>query len=295
VSAAAREVPPDPVCDEVDRLHTEVPRAMREARRWLVWRAVPRPGAKMAKVPYYVDGEPRQGNADGPEDRARFASFDDAIQVFQSGRYTGIGFALGADEHGNAWQGIDLDHTDTRPELAALIDQLPGYVERSPSGTGVHAIGCGRAFTALGSNATGIEAYSNGRYFTVTGEAISGDIEDVSDFVVRTLAPLHSPSRDEREPDVGDIKVSARTVRDLRSALLFMRSDDRGLWVRMGHALKALGDVGRGLWLEWSTTSDKFDAQDAAPLLGFVLGRPNRIRGCLRRCTTGRMDQSGAK
>jgi hypothetical protein len=38
-----------------------------------------------------------------------------------------------------------------------------------------------------------------------------------------------------------------------------MRSDDRGLWVTMGHALKELGEVGRGLWLTWSRSSEKFD------------------------------------
>lgn len=54
------------------------------------------------------------------------------------------------------------------------------------------------------------------------------------------------------------------TIQHLRSALLFMRSDDRGLWIRAGMALKKLNQVGRGLWLEWSATSDKFDPADAA-------------------------------
>jgi hypothetical protein len=58
--------------------------------------------------------------------------------------------------------------------------------------------------------------------------------------------------------------VAPATVRDLRSALAHMRSDDRDQWVSVGHALKSLGDTGRGLWLEWSQTSDKYDARDAA-------------------------------
>jgi KaiC/GvpD/RAD55 family RecA-like ATPase len=32
----------------------------------------------------------------------------------------------------------------------------------------------------------------------------------------------------------------------------------------MGHALKTLGELGRGLWLEWSQTSEKYDPTDAA-------------------------------
>jgi hypothetical protein len=43
-----------------------------------------------------------------------------------------------------------------------------------------------------------------------------------------------------------------------------MRSDDRDLWVTMGHALKTLGETGRGLWLDWSQTSEAFDPVDAA-------------------------------
>ncbi len=63
---------------------------------------------------------------------------------------------------------------------------------------------------------------------------------------------------------VGQQVIAQHTVHELRSALASMRSDDRDLWVANGHALKALGDVGRGLWLEWSQTSTKYDARDAA-------------------------------
>lgn len=57
--------------------------------------------------------------------------------------------------------------------------------------------------------------------------------------------------------------AGAMAAPDLRSALASMRADDYDLWIRMGHALKELGDVGRGLWLEWSQTSDKYDPADA--------------------------------
>jgi hypothetical protein len=50
--------------------------------------------------------------------------------------------------------------------------------------------------------------------------------------------------------------VDSETIRSLRSALLSMRSDDRALWIKVGCALRSLGDVGRGLWLDWSATSE---------------------------------------
>jgi hypothetical protein len=53
---------------------------------------------------------------------------------------------------------------------------------------------------------------------------------------------------------------------DLRSALWAISADDRDLWVRVGCALKTLApeDAARGLWMDWSASSDKFDPADAA-------------------------------
>jgi hypothetical protein len=60
------------------------------------------------------------------------------------------------------------------------------------------------------------------------------------------------------------VEVPSELARDLRSALTAIRADDYHEWIRIGHALATLGDVGRSLWLEWSSTSDKYDAPDAA-------------------------------
>lgn len=60
------------------------------------------------------------------------------------------------------------------------------------------------------------------------------------------------------------VLIDVVTQRELRSALASLRSDDRDTWVDMGMALKELGDVGRALWIEWSQTSEKYDAADAS-------------------------------
>lgn len=242
-----------------------LPESMRSARRWLVWKAEPNGDKKPRKVPHYANSKKRT-KTDTPEDLEQLADFETARKALERGRYTGLGFALGPDEDGNHWQGIDLDGTDQRKELADLVDLLPGYVERSPSGKGWHAIGIGRDFESLGSNASGIEAYSHGRYFTVTGMDGDSDLEDLADFVVETLRPMHSPRAKDKDARVDrqHIDTSDQLVRDLRSALAFMRSDDRDTWIRMGLALKTLDDQGRALWIEWSQTSAKYDPQDAA-------------------------------
>lgn len=236
----------------------DLPSQMVQAKRWLV--------RKADKQPFYVNGKPRSGQLDGLADMASLATFEDALSALQSGQYAGLGFALGPDGTGNCWQGIDLDDLPSRPELQHLADSLPGYTEQSPSGKGVHAIGYGRAFHALGSNGTGIEAYSSGRYFTVTAAGAGlHDPCDLSDFIEAQLR--HAHGRGKVQPSATDIErtetVEAKTVTELRSALLAMSADDRDVWIRMGHALKPLGSVGRGLWMEWSATSEKFESADA--------------------------------
>ena len=245
----------------------DLPTQMRDAKRWMVWRSVPNadPTKKPRKVPYYTNRTKRSGELDSPADQAKLATFNDALRRIQTGNYAGLGFALGPDGTGNYWQGIDLDDILNRAVLSTL--ELPGYTEVSPSGNGKHAIGYGRVFPTLGSNSSGIEAYAKGRYFTVTGKANGNhSLTCISNFVETVLKPMHSvvPTLPLTTTSALCEVVPDQTVRDLRSALIFMRADDRAFWVSLGHALKTLGDVGRGLWLEWSAVSlEKYDLQDA--------------------------------
>lgn len=246
-----------------------VPLLMRNATRWLVWKAVPHsdPGKKPRKVPYYPDGAPRHGALDSQEDLARLGSLADALTALQSGAYAGLGFALGPDGSGNHWQGADFDGA----RFADLVAAMPGYRERSPGGHGFHALGYGRHFTSLGANGSGVEAYAGGRFFTVTGHGLGGELTCLADAVESRLRPLHSPAAatpaeppPARPEGAGAAIVPTdQTAADLRSALLALSPDGYDLWYRMGLALKCLGDAGLGLWLEWSARSPKFNHNEA--------------------------------
>lgn len=235
-----------------------IPEQMRKAPRWLVWKSEPNsdPTKKPRKVPYYVDGTRRSGRLDSPADLSRLATYDAAVNAVLCG-YSGLGFALGPDGTGNAWQGADLDDVESHPEAASVASTLPGYVETSPSKKGLHAVGYGRPFDSLGSNGTGIEAYSAGRYFTVTGQRVNGsEIICIADLVENTLRPIH---RGQPKPEPPSDPITPQTIEDLRSALGALDSDDRDLWVRMGLALRTLGDDGYDLWEEWSQSGVKWD------------------------------------
>lgn len=87
---------------------------------------------------------------------------------------------------------------------------------------------------------------------------------DIAESVETDLAP-----RDRRKPDhlreqLSVTLVGEQTVTELRSALTHLGSDERDLWIKIGMALRELGETGRGLWLDWSQTSEKYDPRDAA-------------------------------
>ena len=237
---------------------------MRAAKRWLLWKS-----ENSSKVPYYVIGGKRSGTLDSPDDLAKFASYEEARSAMERnpGTYTGLAFALGPDSTGNRWQGIDLDDVEIN-KLSEFANELPGYVELSPSRNGCHAIGYGRSFITLGSNGTGVEAYEHGRFFTVTEHLIrDSPLSCLSEYVEQRLAPRHRPTAGSSAKSAhihGVVNLPAQEVSELRSALLHMRADEYGQWIAVGHALVELGDVGRGLWLNWSSTSAVYDESEAA-------------------------------
>ncbi len=56
--------------------------------------------------------------------------------------------------------------------------------------------------------------------------------------------------------------VSDAVIEDLRSALKYLCSDPRDVWVSVCHALHSIGEAGFKLWDEWSQTSAKYDPVD---------------------------------
>ena len=242
-----------------------LPAQLRAARQWLAYRLEPNadPTKKPRKVPYYIGGGKREGVLDSLEDIARLVTFDEAMAAWQRlspDVYAGLAIALN-----NGWQGIDLDDV-WQNQLSNLANGLPGYVERSPSGNGCHALGYGRRFVTLGSNGSGVEAYASGRFFTVTADVIRpGELVDLTLYVEQHLAPRHTAHRSPSATFVGTMFVDPQTVTELRSALNAIPADDRDVWVRVGMACKTLGEsVGWELWATWSQRSPKWDPQEAA-------------------------------
>lgn len=146
-----------------------IPGELRVRPQWVNWRIERRDG-KLTKVPY----DPRSGKRASSTDLASWSRFEEVFEACQGGGYSGIGFVFGPDPY----TGIDLDACRD-PETGvldawahSLIERFSeGYIEASPSGTGVHIIV--RAKTPHNGKRGNVEVYGAARFFTITGAVIS--------------------------------------------------------------------------------------------------------------------------
>ena len=144
-----------------------IPEELRRRPQWLVWKLEER-DSKPTKIPYIAGGVGKASSTDSETWR----SFDEAVVALKTGRYDGIGFVFST---GDPYAGIDLDdcrnpETGELEEWAAkTVQELDGYAEISPSGTGVHIIVRGKAPNKKRGK---VEAYSSERYFTITGQVL---------------------------------------------------------------------------------------------------------------------------
>lgn len=157
-------------------------------------------------------------------------------------------------------------------EKRLMIFQLPGDLRKRVIKTEhgiIEFLASGQQFVACGTHPSGSRYQWEGGLPVSIPELTLAQVETVWSKlkeVFEVLPPqkerTNSPQRpsDEHPPE----SVPSETIRDLRSALLFMRSNDYDLWVRIGITLKKLGDIGRGLWLDWSSTSPSFDPAEAS-------------------------------
>jgi len=206
---------------------------------WLLWKFEPNdsPCGKPRKVPYYCNGKRRRGPLDSSIDRQQLCTFAATSAAFHSsnGFYSGIGIALGPDGRGGHVQGCDLDDIEANGLFDIANSWVrgdfagKGYVEQSPSGSGLHIIGYGRPFSHLNANGSGIEAYSSARFFTFTGRhaifVSPCETFDLAEYVEKELAPRHGPQPAESGGQPAPTFVSPQTVSELRSALAHLRSD----------------------------------------------------------------------
>jgi AAA domain len=162
-----------------------IPTELKSQNRWVTWRYEKKGTSEKAlKMPHAPHGEQRNASSTNP---ATWGTFEQAQSAYMSGGMSGIGFVLNND----GLVGVDLDHCVhdgvADPAALALLDGLGAtYVEISPSGNGLRAIGYGeRLDSGVNGSLNGLkgEFYSTRRYLTITGNTLkSGSLSKLMGF-----------------------------------------------------------------------------------------------------------------
>lgn len=226
-----------------------IPTEMKERRNWVGWRW----SSSRGKVPVQASGAVARVN-----DSSTWGTFNELIE---SGRQLdGVGFVL----TDSPYIGIDIDDCMDGGRLQRkawkVVERFGSYAELSPSGSGVHIIGRGRAvFPSSGSQdgrrlsgAMGFksfEVYNSARYLTVTGRFLDGyrEVVDVQDVLDRMTAALWPRQSAEQERAAGVQEPGTQQDREqepLDDSFLMQRASSgrRGEWFR---TLYEHGDIAR--------------------------------------------------
>lgn len=237
-----------------------IPPELRKLDRWVTWNFEPRKtGEESGKIPY---SPTRPNTRASSTDGKTWGTFEQAHAAYLKGGRTGVGIVL----NGDGLVGVDIDHcvTDGKPsaQAMALLDKLEAaYVEISPSGTGLRALGYGEQLDAgINGSLDGLKAefYATGRYLTLTGVTIkAGPITPLNGFKATAesfrSAPKTRSNQETGEPEniTADEKQAA-LVQRLLSGEVYHDSlrDLAAAWVSTGMsptsaiaALRALMDA----------------------------------------------------
>ena len=145
-----------------------IPAELKNHHHWFVW--------KGQKVPYDPTRPNTKGNV---TDASTWGSFYQAEAAYSEKGWLGIGFVL----TGNGIAGVDLDNCVVdgflNPDAIQFLKDIDAaYIEFSPGGNGVHALGFAKNIDkgVKGQlDGLSVELYTSGRYLTVTGHVIKSE------------------------------------------------------------------------------------------------------------------------
>jgi putative DNA primase/helicase len=242
-----------------------IPIELKRIPRWVLWRLLEKGEGEhttWAKVPSQTSGMP--ASSTNPETWADFISVQDAYQSNPE-KFAGIGFVFTAEDN---LVGIDLDDCYDltvgfiNAAMQQLASSIEGYMEVSPSGTGVKIFTRADHFAAHADHSIGFEAYATGRYFTVTGHHLSGSVPSTPQDLTAVI-----PERTMRRTGdaFGDYvaPLEGWDITKVETELLSKLSPDCGYgeWLKIGQILHHQfgGDVeALECWDRWSSEGAQY-------------------------------------
>lgn len=242
-----------------------IPTELKRISRWVCWKylEVGEEGNKrLTKVPLQISGAP--ASSTNPSHWTDFFSVQNACQ---KDNQLGAGFVFSPDDN---LIGIDIDDcrdptTGTLSDFAQnIIDNIQGYVEVSPSLTGVKIFTRASLQHAHVDHSIGFEAYAKARFFTVTGLKLQGDVP-ASEQVLTHIIPERQLN------ETGDAfadytpPLPEYDIHRVETEILTHFDPDCGYteWLLVGQTLhhQFSGDQeALDLWDKWSSGSAKYQS-----------------------------------
>jgi hypothetical protein len=250
---------------------SNIPELLRGRSRWLVWKLVQKAGkSKADKIPYYIDGTIRHGEQGCDADRAKLATYNEAVTALErgNGEYAGVGFAMLSDNNLEI-TGLDLDNCISEAgdfsELAEEFTQGAGtYAEISPSGRGLRLFFLG-AMKDAKNHGLGVEVFCTKGFLTVTGRCLNGSaIRPMPAELRARIESLFAKPKAQPKPKQPAPSFGADQAK-LESALAHISPDiGYGEWLRVGMGIQAeLGAGGFSVFDAWSSRGSKYPGSAA--------------------------------
>nr|WP_315256558.1 DUF3987 domain-containing protein [uncultured Duganella sp.] len=218
-----------------------IPQALREEKRWVVWAAEGPAASKPTKVPYDPSLPSARAKVNDP---ATWGTFEQAVAAYEEGGYAGIGIVL----DGTGLVGIDLDNCVVEgkisPAAQMLLDSVGAtYIELSPSGTGLRAFGYAENLAGGVNqvyNGLKVELYSTGRFLTVTGHHVEngavGPLVGFAELAERIRGEQKANPKPSEQEQVPGAARQGELVRRIMSAEVYHDSlrDLAATWIATG-------------------------------------------------------------
>jgi P4 family phage/plasmid primase-like protien len=240
---------------------SNIPIELRKVARWVMWSFVQvgdGDNKRWAKMPLQTTG--KSASSTNP---ATWTDFISAEQAYNTDKFDGIGFVFNEDDN---LVGIDLDDCFNdgfiNAAMQQLASQVDGYMEISPSGTGVKIFTRSEPFAAHADHSIGFEAYSKGRFFTVTGQHISGtipaDAQDLTSIIPERTMRATGDAFGDYTPPLEDYDITR-----VENEILSRIDPECGYheWLKVGAILHHQfgGDVEAcEAWDRWSSTGSSY-------------------------------------
>jgi hypothetical protein len=204
----------------------QIPQHLKDRPYWCFWRE--------KKIPTRLEyGMIKKGATNVPSD---WLAYHEAVERYHAHKGWGIGMLL----NGDGLVAIDIDGCvhDGKPStesLAVMRHHGVGYVEFSPSGTGLHGYGYAdlrdikkTRFTLCD---TKVEIYAHSRFMTVTGHAIRDSGITELPLLVKALQTHASEDKEEKE-DIEDME--SHSSLSSASSLAFMMIEGKNCQLPVG-------------------------------------------------------------